>query len=293
MSKLLPIIDAVSGGSGRGISYYSAGMKCARKVVLDNEAKDGRLTREAEGQAPREYGKGGSEATRVGTIYHALCEQWHGKGITFPKALPSNDLYDTEYHEAERLFKFYKKSCRNDPGYWGHVEAVEMALPRGEEDIAALAEYFQFKGKLTALMDMVVRIDSEAHARIKLDHGVTLPGTGLYILDHKSSKQKANTGQWDMSMQFVAYQLMYFACTGEAPRGMIAANIVRHKKLEAGKSFNVHCVPWEEAERGRLALTTMLNVSSGLIEMSMPNPTACFDWFRKCYHYEQGNCERV
>lgn len=295
MSKLLPIIDAVSGGSGRGISYYTQGLQCARKVVLDNKAKAERAAREAEGQSLREYGKGGSAASRIGTLYHALCEQWHGKGITFEKAIPCNDLYDLEFHEAERLFKYYKKQWHNDPTYFGTAEAVELKFPRNEADEKLLAEAFQFEEPLTALLDMVIRIDNIGRARLFKEHGLVLPGAGLYVWDHKSSKAKKNTLEWDMSMQFTGYPLMYATCMDEEPLGMIAASMVRHKKLvqtEKTKSFTLHLVPWETAVKNHAAFSTMLNLSHGLIEANFPNATSCFNWGRACYHYENGTCER-
>ncbi len=144
---------------------------------------------------------------------------------------------------------------------------------------------------LTASLDYVIRVDNDAQRRLKADHDLELPGAGIYVLDHKSSTSKKNVEEWDMSMQFVGYQLMYAAIFDEEPRGMIAANIVRHKKL-TDKSFNLHVVPWEDAVRNHAAFANMIQLSTGLIEASFPNATSCFSYYRKCYHYMQGRCNR-
>jgi hypothetical protein len=257
-------------------------MACGRKAQLNTALKEKKI---ANGENP--HGKG-SEATRVGTIYHKLCEVWHGQGV-LEYAVPSNDIYEKEYYEAERLFKAYKKFCRNDPGYWGHVDSVELGLPRGEEDVAALAEAFQFEDPLTAHMDMVVRIDNEARSRLKTDHDLVLPGAGLYILDHKTSKSKKKAGAWDLDWQFLGYQLMYAACFDEEPLGMIAANMTRTKEPKLHLQF----VPWEAAVQSHEAFMVFLHASKTLIDGGFARSTECDSMFGRCYFYETGECNRV
>jgi hypothetical protein len=275
-----------SSGSGRGISYYTTITQCPRKARLDD------LLRKAGQDA------GGSPDARVGTLFHKFMEVYYS-GDTL--VLPQDYIADEEFNEALRLYAGWAQ--RFSPEFWGTVEAVEPLLPAqfglGISNETVLAEREKFAtvfGDLdfTMRLDLVIRITADSLGRVRKVPGLETIQEGTYIMDYKTRSKTPSHGVlgFAISPQFIAYQMGWEALRREKVSGMIAACVVRHKKL-TDESFKFYLIP-EVSKTQRRSLWQFLDYACGLLDKpDQPNISACNSGYRICQHLLSGTCKQT
>jgi hypothetical protein len=186
------VLTFEDGGSGTGVSYYTRGALCPRRINLeaDNSALAGMRA-------------------NAGTVFHKLCELYHGEitDVTIDVSAGQEEALK----EGRRMFDAYTKWFT--PGWWGKV--VE-----------------RFGVPFTCRIDMVVRVSDghceylEKHGL----RGIT-PGLYLVDHKTAGSKDNHAQLKYQSSIQFRAYMLAWDLLEDELCSGMIVNNVVGHKEM--------------------------------------------------------------
>ena len=226
---LLPAGAANEGGSGHGVSYWMAFLKCPKRYQYERqETMD---ERSPDGAPP---------AKETGTLVHKLLELYYDPSLTDDHILEYDEGNDNPaWHEALRLFEAYRERYpRNELGDVLHTEL-------GLESRDSLESFGV--DKFTGKLDAIIYLDEEAVdvlTMVRPTLGVLNPG--IYLVDHKTAKSNMSTlpTQVKASFQFTAYQMLYQERFPDLPiQGLIANYIFKHKNMDPDKSFRSLWVP--------------------------------------------------
>lgn len=273
-----------TGGSGRGVSYWSVPAMCGRKRRLMSDHRDVDVI-------------GDHTALDTGIYYHALKEFWHNGKIPEDTVIDADPIQDMEWGEALRLFNFYRENF--GPRYWGAVVAVELQMPINEEHKQKVIDWIGHD-ESTGACDLVVKMNAEDVHRIETDREIELNGPGVYIIDHKtSSTRKSDTdarANYTNSMQCLKYMHMLSLAFNEPIRGMVFDVLVKHKNLRrhtdgrnGGSVQTFMAVPHlEDARIVKAAIAYGMHQR----EHNLANPFACYDHGRECVFLSKGLCGR-
>lgn len=284
-----------SGGSGRGMSFYTSYMACPRKVVLDQLHEPAQVIR--------------NDGAGVGTLYHAYLDLFHGDEVKLDKF---NDVeftgIDVEIEaqlEAWRLFSWYKNRFR--PDVFGDVIYNERKFPETDKQAILMAETVG-ADKLsdskaskdvplfTGQFDLTTQVRAkhiDEWKRKKFISDFRGVEEGFYIVDHKSDRSFRKTifDEYMYRLQFDAYKMIFEALFPNVYlAGLIASVIIKNKEPkylfvnnEGGSS-----------ETGRKAVREFFNsVHYQMVHRpEQANPNNCFAWFKMCHHLKSGRCAR-
>lgn len=286
MSESLKVYQQIqrTGGSGRGVSYWSVPAMCGRKrrLMTDHPAVDT---------------IGDHTALDTGIYYHALKEFWLKGKIPDGMAIDADPVQDMEWGEALRLFNWHREYFDRD--YWGAIVAVELKMPINEEHAQKVIEWIGHD-ESTGACDLVVKMSQADVDRVQLDRGIELNGPGIYIVDHKTSSTRKSEADakanYTQSMQCLKYMRMLQLAFNEPIKGMIFDVLVKHKTLRregesrAGSSVQTFlAIPHlQDAAIVKAAIAYGMHQR----EHNLANPFACYDHGRECVFLSRGLCGR-
>lgn len=273
-----------TGGSGRGVSYWSVPAMCGRKRYLMTEYADVDTI-------------GDHTALNTGIYYHSLKEWFYNGRIPDGTVLDMDPVQDAEWGEAVRLFNWHVSEYPRD--YWGQIVAAELRMPINEEHAQKVVDWIGHD-EATGACDLVVKMSEADVERINADRDIELPGPGIYIIDHKTSgarKSEADAkANYTSSMQCLKYMHMLSLAFSEPIRGMLFDVLVKHKTLRRvpdgrnGASVQTFLAAprLEDARIVRAAIA----YGKHQREHNLANPFACYDHGRECVFLSRGMCGR-
>jgi len=276
------IIDVVtsahSGSSGKGTSYWTEVSTCSRASKLRRKHGDTlRLVKP-------------NPKANIGVMFHAIAEQYHlGKLTHDDIAWGMQSNLDADTLEAIRIALAYTQ--RYAPDHFGKVLATEKLIPSNELETMAIARMLGLDKPYTARIDLVTYLDEERLAYLEQAHCLLLNGPGIYLVDHKTHGAIDSQAQThaELSVQFLAYPLIWNATQPEPCRGIIENNVVRHAKL-AGKSFYLAFRATQQDDL--MMLQRWVQWAHAQEEADIPNLAACRGKFGPCEFYTVGLCDR-
>lgn len=273
-----------TGGSGRGVSYWTVPAMCGRKRRLMTEQPDIDTI-------------GDHTALDTGIYYHALKEWFYLGKIPDGTAIDLDPVQDMEWGEALRLFNWHREQF--DRAYWGEIVAVELKMPINEAHKEKVVDWIGHD-ESTGACDLVVKMSAEDVSRIQEDRAIELNGPGIYIVDHKTAAtRKSDTdarANYTSSMQCLKYMHMLSLAFNEPIRGMVFDVLVKHKSLRRvadgrnGSSVQTFlAIPRpEDAAIVKAAIAYGMHQR----EHNLANPFACYDHGRECVFLSKGICGR-
>ena len=270
-------LAANSGGSGKGMSYYSVAARCGRKANLDTARRE--QFRDANAPAP---------ATKnhfvVGSVYHKLQELAHGPVNDLPIIDLNERWANPNVAEGVRLFKGWLRTW--GAGFWGRTVAVEEHLEDTET----------FGVPVTAALDMVVYMDTEACERAKR-RGLTLE-PGHYIVDWKTADGPSNGVAYSEGIQALWYCYVWNNQHPNMPVNGIIFDVVNKRSRRKDRSvllddFQAHFVPCG-LERADDALRGLILQGHQNAVENRPNRAECISWQGDiCPYRLSGECDAI
>ena len=273
MERLLHTLEST--GTPHGITtllQYVYG--CPRRAWLD-----------------KQYPEEDSVGRLTGTIGHAYMEHYFkGTGADEDVAIQfsqvaAEDTQAIAEHEAERCFRYYTDLYSRDE--FGQILAVEEAFSLSRDNAMGLYPY-------TGRWDLAVRINAATAQNLQLTRGIDIE-PGVWLVDHKFLKSfgAATADEYAHSVQFAAYATAWdITHPNERCEGVIANIIVKSKQPQVRTVIS----------RVDLALLNVLEeVVYRASQRGWPidneqepecNPMRCWDYFKPCPHWIQGNCKR-
>jgi hypothetical protein len=273
-----------TGGSGRGVSYWTVPAMCGRKRTLMTEH-------------PTVDTIIDHTALNTGIYYHVLKEWFYSGRIPEGTVLDMDPVSDPEWGEAVRLFNWSAAEYPRD--YWGQVVAVELKMPINEDHAQKVIEWVGHD-ESTGACDLVVKMSDADVSRINADRGIELPGPGIYIIDHKTSgARKSDTdakAYYTSSMQSLKYMHMLGLAFNEPVRGMVFDVLVKHKNLRRvadgrnGSSVQTF-IAYPRLEDAKV-VKAAIDYGMWQRDANKANPFACYDHGRECVFLSRGLCGR-
>lgn len=282
-----------SGGSGRGISFYSAYDECGYRALLDRDHREARGPEKVTGKA-------GS-----GTIFHALQDRYHQvPNGEFRPGLMDLKFSGRPVDPQSLVLGWHQHDWYRDrykPDYWGTVLHAERRFPQTDEQAQLMSDVvFKMadnpptstmdKCRFSMQLDLTTMATPKTVARWWEDMGVRAE-PGMYGLDWKTtdSAQSNLRDQYYYRMQGVAYTMAWNALFPRLPlKGFWYVVITRTQqpKMEA------ILIPPPPPDRQCVVWAFFKNVWRKLNSDNPfeANPNACFAWFRMCSHLAQGRC---
>ena len=181
---VLDLAKLESTGSGKGWSYWSNWLGCAKRAALIEAAQ----------------AKGldliGNSHMRVGSIVHKLLELHEGSTQFRDIVIKNRELMPDEVKEAWEIFSHYRANYA--PGYWGKVLGREILV--GNPD------------NLSGRLDLLLQISTKEHLAHWRAAGVPFIHKGTYIVDYKvhtPQEGKVDDVFFRNSPQFTNYWNLY------------------------------------------------------------------------------------
>lgn len=286
MSEPLQIYQTIkrTGGSGRGMSYWTVPALCGRKRRLMTEH-------------PAVETITDSTALDTGIYYHFLKECFYNGKVADNTAISMEPIQDLEWGEAVRLFDFHRSNFPVD--YFGSIVAVELKMPVTPNHAETIRDWLG-DIEATGAIDLVVNMSAADVRRVEEDRGIELNGPGIYIVDHKTAgARKDDMGgkaNYTSSMQCLTYMHMLSLAFNEPIQGMIFDVLLKHKVLRRepegrnGSSIQTFFAR-PQAEDPHIVKAALVHADRQLRE-NLANPFACYDRGRECVFLSRGLCGR-
>lgn len=252
-----------------GISFYKAVVGgCIKRHYCEASADTAEVD---EGMSHAEFG----------TAVHEWLAAYH-----YGEVLPtlSEEVPPKAYVSPAELCRRYAK--RFSRGGLGVAEPVEGRKLIEEQ----LFTEIPFKDghppiPFTGILDAPVRFDAEGVERLREERGVSLPGPGTYLIDHKTKSRKPPylVEQFLNDPQFTGYHRLWEANGGEPLQGTLVNILYRYKDDKAEGFLTLFVGPPDEmADKVWLGLIRdgherLLSLGEGWMD-----PTKCYDWGRRC-----------
>lgn len=272
---MLKILGQNTGGSGTGMSYYTAGLGCIRRDTL-----------------AKKTGLDGDE-TKVGTYMHHLLEDYYRDPNAEPQmAVEFASLAeDPDANEALKLFSAYRKYFPADE--FRDVVGIEPQAASNEEEADKLATVFG--APFTARFDMVVRLDEKDADFCRALRNIDVE-PGLYLVDHKTKKNRSHLLVPEMMLrpQFAAYQHAWNVLHEEKCKGVIVNVMVRHKDPDQDSFISLLVPPPNDTEIQMVKDIVRDGAAARALHGPMwANPAHCLEYFRLCPFLLNGDCDRT
>lgn len=273
-----------TGGSGRGMSYWTVPAMCGRKRVLMSEH-------------PKVDTIGDSTALDTGIYYHFLKESFYKGHVSHDTAISMEPIQDAEWGEAIRLFDFSRTHFPAD--YFGQIVAVELRMPINDNHRIKIEEWLG-DVEATGAIDLITNMSAADVKRVEEDRGIELNGPGIYIVDHKTAgarkDEMGGRANYTTSMQCLTYMHMLSLAFNEPIQGMIFDVLLKHKTLRRydegrnGSSVQTFFAR-PQPEDPEIVKAALIHADKQLKE-NMANPFACYDRGRECVFLSRGLCGR-
>lgn len=295
LEELYVVVQSINhGASSRGMSFWRKAAECGRLVVL------GQKHAEPNAEASEDL-----DARTVGVYYHLL----HELGLRGQNGNETWDqtegAYDQNFLEAVRLYRAYCRDWGGPLKRWGaRLLGVEVPIPAGDVGREAARKLFQGQD-VTGRLDALVEIDESELDGIYERTGVQLPGSGRYILDHKTAKSRQDKHHWDymFGLQSITYLYLYNLEHPDTPaKGIIFDQIYKHQeirttpryaktgRIQQDSSYEAFvAVPTEGEEN---VIKALVDLGAENVRLNRTNPSHCFSGFKPCYLFAAGLCNR-
>lgn len=275
----LAIAKAInSGGSGRGMSYYSAASRCGRRSRLQDERHQSVVEQGNEGLPQTKH------ALVIGSIYHLLHEQLRRPRpdleLDFTEAVTNPNVV-----EALRMFRGFKNIW--GAGYWGRTVEVEHRL------------HTTIGGEVVSgTMDMVAELDEEAAARAQR----RLPGItpGRYVIDWKTADSDSDGVALAEGLQAMWYPTLWNRMYPATPVEGIIFDIAmkrgrRKDRAMYATDFQAVLVRTPPDNEGEVidALRGMVKQGALNVLHDIPNRAECVDWRGQVCPFYKSACNGV
>ena len=205
-STVLDLAKLESTGSGRGWSFWSNWLGCAKRAALIEAAQ-------AEG-----LDLIGNSHMRVGSIVHKLLELHESKAQFQDIIIKNRELMPDEVKEAWEIFSHYRANYA--PGYWGKVLGREILV--GNPD------------NLSGRLDLLLQISTKEHLAHWRAADVPFIHKGTYIVDYKvhtPQEGKVDDVFFRNSPQFTNYWNLYAGLPkARKLAGMLVMVILRQER---------------------------------------------------------------
>ena len=271
-----------STSSGRGSSYWSTASNCGEKRYLTD----------IHGEQDQMY----VEEKHLGTYIHGLFDARH-KGLIENAAVDISPIQDKTWADALKIWNFVQEYFPEE--YFGKTVASEMRLEPPKE---ALEGAFGHQ-EITGQADRVVVLNEADIMRFYQDFGIGLPGPGVYILDWKTSKSRADEkksrGSYLESVQSKVYPLLWNLYGGEPCRGMIFFLLVNHAEMRRysendRRLSSVQMFFAEHTTRRDQEAIAAINFARRMRDERVKNPYCCVDYMgNECYFRSHNICPGV
>ncbi len=262
-----------SGGSGRGMSFWSGAARCGRRAVLSERKYAG--YREVQSTLPLL-----KNHFLVGSLYHAMQEGWRLEEPAY-QFDPEVSYVNVNVQEAARLFRGYMGNWSRE--CWGTTLAVERQLPDAELIRADIHSTFgvEVTGKIDMVCDLGAAHIAEARQRIP---DIT---PGRYIVDFKTAEQPSPGSPiaYTLGLQAMWYPLLWNWSHPESPvNGMIFDVVYKRSRRtprpHTAEDFAAYYVPTlpGSANLTIAGLRGMIMQGKYAVDNFLPNRGECVSW---------------
>lgn len=270
-----------STSSGLGPSYWSEAANCGEKRFLAD------LHQQAPSLA--------SDEKRLGTYFHGLMDARFKGHIDAD--VDVGPIQDKVWIEAVKMFSFVQEHFPED--YFGETVASEFRLEPPKEALEAAFGHSEVTGQA----DRIIKLSEADVLRFYTDFGVGLPGPGVYILDWKTSRARADDrkafGSFQESIQSKVYPLLWNIYGGEPCKGMIFFLFVNHadmRRYDEGpkRPASVQMFFAEHTAKRDAQAVAAVNFARHMRDNRIKNPYACIDYMgNECVFLSNGFCPGV
>lgn len=273
-----------TGGSGRGMSYWTVPAMCGRKRRLMSEH-------------PKVETIGDTTALDTGIYYHFLKECFYNGQVAQDTAISMEPIQDMEWGEACRLFDFHRANFAKD--YFGEIVAVELKMPINDNHKMKIEDWLG-DIEATGAIDLVVNMSKADVARVEEDRQIELNGPGIYIVDHKTAgarkDEMGGRANYTSSLQCLTYMHMLSLAFNEPIQGMIFDVLLKHKTLrrfdEGRNGSSIQTFFARPGHEDALIVKAALINADAQLKENRANPFACYDRGRECVFLSRGLCGR-
>lgn len=168
-----------SGGSGRGLSFWSEAAKCGKRALLYEER---RAHWDDDPSSVPAFDPDKKSAFAVGSVYHKLHEMWAQGQLSDDLLARVPPIYDASVALGLHLFLGWR--AHFPVNFWGQDVAIELTLPLGEW--AENTMKHELGAVVNAKPDRVVYMDREALERVNQRHP-EIRREGFYMVDFKTT----------------------------------------------------------------------------------------------------------
>jgi hypothetical protein len=283
--------ELTAGGSGTGITWWLQALDCTHRMRLDNECR-----------ANKERTSSDTWATLVGSLVHAYREIWYNdlerqfntNDVTFvADGCPENHFpwgQPIPYKmlaEAQDIFNAYRLL---QPRPLGDILAVEKYFPRDEDDALKMQAAIGLT-PITCKIDAFLTVTPQ-HARAIYERYNEVVTLGLWINDLKTAARHYPTHweQFQASIQQRTYILIAHAL-GLHVQGSLIEVISKTRPISHKLVVVPYPTPHEVAVLKRTVQSINLRAQAPELQ-DEPNVNRCW-WPSRCYHDEQGTCNKL
>lgn len=270
-----------STSSGRGPSYWSDAANCGERRYLTD------LYRQIESTT--------TDEKQLGTYFHGLMDARFKGHIE--SDVDIGPVQDKVWIDAVKMFSFVQEHFPEE--YFGQSVASEFRLEPPKEALEVAFGHSEVSGQA----DRVVKLNEADVLRFYTDFGIGLPGPGVYILDWKTSRARADEkkafGSYQESIQSKVYPLLWNLYGGEPCKGMIFFLFVNHadmRRTDEGskRPASVQMFFAEHTAKRDAEAIAAVNFARHMRDSRLKNPYACVDYMgNECFFRANGSCSGV
>lgn len=272
-----------SGGSGRGMSFWSGASRCARKVLLAERKY--KTYRDVESTLPMQ-----KNHFLVGSLYHAMQEGWRKEDP--PYCYSEDESYvNVNVQEAARLFRGYMANWPRE--LWGKCIGAEVQLPADERCKREIFNHFGCE--VTGKVDMVTELQPKHldAARQRLPE-IT---PGRYIVDFKTADMPGSGIAYQLGLQAMWYPLLWNLQHPETPVSGIIFDCIYKRSRRAPRpftpdDFGAYFAPFYP-DSNKLTvngLRGMVEQGKRNVEGNTPNRGECVSWRGEICQFFKSSC---
>ena len=274
-----------SGGSGRGMSFWSGAARCGRRAVLSERKYAG--FRDVRSTLPIL-----KNHFLVGSLFHAMQEGWRQEepAYSYDSAVSYQNV---NVIEAARLFTGYMANWSRE--MWGRTLAVECQLPNTADTASDI--FTTFGVEVTGKVDMVCELGEEHLAQARRRLPDIKPGR--YIVDFKTSEQPTpgSAIAYTLGLQAMWYPLLWNWAHPDRPVEGMIFDVIYKRSRRAPRPYTVddfaaYFAPTLPGSTNLTvnALRGMIMQGKYAVDNFLPNRGECVSWRGETCQYFKNVC---